>query len=59
MRTADEIRIELEEARERVADLLRTEYESLPAEEQESYVAAVAEAEERVRRLEEELKASA
>jgi hypothetical protein len=57
MRTADEIRIELDEARLRVADLLRTEYESLPAEEQESYVDEIGEAEERVRRLEEELAA--
>jgi hypothetical protein len=56
MRTADEIRRELDEAKERVADLLRTEYESLPAEEVDDYVAEVAEAEERVKQLEDELK---
>jgi len=55
MRTADEIRRELAEAKQRVADLLRTEYESLPAEEQSDYLDEVAAAEERVRELQAEL----
>ena len=57
MRTADEIRRELDEAREQLDDLIRTEYESRPAEEAESYVAALAQAEERVKELEAELSA--
>jgi hypothetical protein len=58
MRGADEIRRELDEARLRVSDLLRTEYESLPAEEQEPYLDAIGAAEERVGELEAELAAA-
>ncbi len=58
MRTADEIRRDLEEAKQRVADLLRTEYESRPAEEDDGYVAEVGKAEDRVRELEAELEAA-
>ena len=41
MRTADEVRRELAEAKEQLDDLIRTEYESLPAEEQSDYRDAV------------------
>jgi len=58
MRTADEISRELAEAKERVADLLRTEYESLPAEERSEYEEEVAAAEDRVRELQDELDAA-
>jgi hypothetical protein len=55
MRTADEIRRELDEARQLLDDLIRTEYESLPAEEQQSYLDEIGAAEERVGELQAEL----
>jgi len=58
MRSPDEIRTELAEAKERVADLLRTEYESLPAEEQDGFLDEVAAAEIRLRELQDELDAA-
>ena len=57
MRTADEIRKELAEAKQHLDDLLRTENESPPAEERKSYVDKVGEVEERIRKLEEQLAA--
>ena len=57
MRTADEIRKELAEAKQHLDDLLRTENESPPAEQDESYVDKVGLVEERVRELERELAA--
>ena len=53
--TADELRREIAEVKQRISDLMRTEYESLPAEEQEDYVQALGEAEDRLRDLEREL----
>jgi len=57
MRTADDVRRELAEAKERLDDLLRTENESPPAEEEDGYREAIAAAEKRVRELEAELSA--
>ncbi len=55
MGKADELRKQIEEAKLRVADLSRTEYESLPAEEHEGYLAELAAAEALLEELESEL----
>lgn len=55
MTSADELRKALAEAKLHLDDLLRTEYESRPAEEEESFLEAVAAVEDRVRELGEQL----